>query len=205
MGLRMKWDNAESGNQLGKHSNGLVPTEINVYLPASINTVVAGIPITFDDFFCGIEDIDTSKSIVYWTLVGGMDVSAAKLTAVPGLGGLENWIGDVSVVKLDDAKLSLNLGEYYFKADTNVKLFEDLDMGSLLLEVGKFPYTCVLLGMDNEPAAGIRFVGTLGPDWKFGESSLKSQTTGELDLINRFFGIQGKSEFDIRFKVWVIS
>ena len=205
MGLRMKWDNAESGNQLGKHSNGLVPTEINIYLPASINTVVAGIPITFDDFFCGIEDIDTSKSIVYWTLVGGMDVSAAKLTAVPGLGGLENWIGDVSVVKFDEAKLSIKLGDCYFKADTKVKIFEDLDMGSLMLEVGKFPYTSTLLGMDNEPVAGMRFVGTMGPDWQFGESSLKAQVTGELDLINRFFGIQGKSEFDIRFKVWVIS
>lgn len=205
LGLRMKWDNADSGDQARRHSNGLVPTEIKIYLPGAIDTIVSGIPITYDNFFCGIEDIDTTKPLIYWTLVGGMDISAAKLSAIPILKGLDKWIGDVSVIKLDNTKLSFSLGECYFKADTKIKLFEELDMGSLLLEVGKFPYTCVLLGMDNEPVAGMRAVSTFGPEWEFGISSLKAQLTGELDLLNKFIGIQGKGEFDLNIKVWVIS
>lgn len=205
LGLQMKWDNPDSGDELTNHSNGLVPTAIKLFLPGAINTVVAGVPITFDDFFCGIDDIDTSKNIKYWTLAGGFDVSVAKLSAIPGFGVLKDWIGDVSAVKLDNVTLSLNLGESYFKADADVKLFEELDMGNMLLEIGKFPYTCRLLGIDNEPVAGFRYVGTYGPDWEFGENSFKAQVTGEVDLLNRFFGFQGRAEYSINFKTWFIS
>lgn len=205
LGLSAKWDNPNSGDRLNSRSNGLVPTEIKLYADFDIDTYVAGVPVTYSDFMLGIEDIDTSKSPLYWTLVGGCDISGAKLSAVPGLSGLDEWIGDVSVLKLDDAKLSLNLGECYVKADASLKLLGELDCGNVLIEMGKFPYSCALLNMSNEPVAGLRFVGTLGPDWKFGESSLKIQVTGEFDAINRFVGLQGKGEFDAKFKVWIIS
>jgi Mg-chelatase subunit ChlD len=205
MRLRLKWDNPDSGDRVRNHSNGLVPTEINVYIPGKIKSAVAGIPITYDSFFFGIEDIDTSKPITKWTLVGGMDVSAVKVSEIPGLAGMKEWIGDVSVLKLDGAKLSLKLGEFFIMAETDVKLFEELDMGNLTLEIGKFPYSCALLGMDNEPVSGFMFRGRLGPDWKFGKSSIKAQVEGELDIMNRFIGIQGKADFDIHFEAWVVS
>lgn len=205
LGLSAKWDNPDSGEGLKSHSNGLVPTEIKLYADFDIDTSVAGVPVTYSDFMLGIEDIDTSKSPVYWTFVGGCDISAAKLSAIPGLGGLEDWIGDVSVLKLDDAKLSLNLGQCYIKADTSLKLFEELDCGNVLIEIGKFSYSCALLKMSEEPVSGLRFIGTIGPDWKFGRSSFKMQVTGEFDAISRFLGLQGKGEFDVKFKVWIIS
>jgi Mg-chelatase subunit ChlD len=205
LGLSAKWDNPDSGDRLTNHSNGLVPTEIKLYADFDVDTYVSGVPVTYSDFMVGIEDIDTSKSPLYWTLVGGCDISAAKLSAIPGLSGLEEWIGDVSVLKLDDAKLSLNLGEFYMKADTTLKLFEELDCGSVLVEMGKFSYTSALLNMNDEAVAGLRFVGTLGPDWQFGKSSLKLQVTGEFDAISKFIGLQGKGEFDAKFKVWIIS
>lgn len=205
LGLSAKWDNPDSGNSLGSHSNGLVPTEFKLYADIDINTSIAGVPVTYGDFMLGIEDIDTSKNPIYWTLVGGCDISAAKLSAIPGVSGLEDWIGDVSVLKLNDAKLSLNLGECYVKAETTLKLFEELNCGNVLIELGKFPYSCVLLNMNNEPVAGLRFVGTLGPDWRFGESSLKLQLTGEFDGLSKFIGIQGKGSFDAKFKVWIVS
>ncbi|HEX2938933.1 MAG TPA: hypothetical protein VHO66_08450, partial [Ruminiclostridium sp.] len=205
LGLSAKWDNPDSGNTLNSHSNGLVPTELKLYVDSDVNTVVAGVPVTYSDFMLGIEDIDTSKNPIYWTLVGGCDVSTAKISAIPGMSGLKDWIGDVSVLALDDAKLSLRLGECYIRAETTLKLFGELNCGNVLIEMGKFPYTCALLNMSNEPVAGLRFAGTLGPDWKFGQSSLKLQVTGEFDGLSKFIGIQGKGSFDAKFKVWIVS
>ncbi len=205
LGLSARWDNPDSGNTSGSHSNGLVPTEFKLYADNDIHTSIAGVPVTYSDFMLGIEDIDTSKSPIYWTFVGGCDISAAKLSAIPGMGGLKDWIGDVSVLKLDDAKLSFNLGEFHIKAETSLKLFEELDCGAVSIEMGKFPYTCALLKMDNEPVSGLRFVGTLGPDWRFGKSYIKLQLTGEFDALSKFIGIQGYGTFDAKFKVWIVS
>ena len=196
-GLYLGWKNS---------GNGLIPTDIRVTIPLDkVETVFAGVPVTYSNFMIGVENIDISKNPVYWTLVGGMDISAAKISSVSGLKGLSDWIGDVSVVKLDKAKVSLTLGDFYLKAEGNFKILEELDTGNITLEMGKFTYTNKLLGLKDEPASGVRLSASIGPNWKLGRrGSLKAQITGEIGIMTKFIGFYGKGEVEAELDLWII-
>ncbi len=203
-GLSLKWDNPADYANLGTHSNGLVPTEVKLYIDADINSTIAGVPVTWSDFSLGLVDIDTSKSPFYWVLEGGFNLSAVKVTAYKPLKGLEDYFGDVSVLKLDDAKVKLRLGNFYLGAEGEFKLLEELNVGEVEMDLGMFSYTSRLLNMNNEDVVGIRAKATIGPEWEFGKSKIELQGSVEIDGINRFIGVQGKVEFELTLKLWIV-
>ena len=208
-GISAKWDSPDDGDTLNKHNNGLVPTQVKLYADFDVNTIVAGIPITYSKFVAGIEDIDTSKSPVYWTLVGGCNISAAKLTALKSLTSLSDYLGDVSVMELSGAKLTLNFGKGLLTASSKLKLLGGIDCGSIDVKMGKFPYKSSLLGMDNEPVSGLTARLEIGPTWKMEHGLYKINLTirgsGELDAINKFIGAQFGGHFNAVFKLWIVQ
>lgn len=205
MGLSMKWKGSDEEAQLEGKNKGLTLSEVKLYADGDVNAVVAGIPMTFSKFKIGIEDIDTSQNPLYWNMVGGCDISVAKIKTISRLAGLEKWLGDISLIKLEDTTLSLCLGDWYIGMDTELKLFEELDFGKIKIEIGKFYYDSALLNMSNEPVFGLRGETEIGPDWHFLNNRLKLQIAAETDLLSKFLGIQGRGAIDVNIKLWIIS
>ncbi len=206
--LSMKWG-TPGGDSLDQTSNGLVPTEIILGIDKDINSTIAGVPVTWSDFKLGLTNINTSLSPIYWTLQGGFDLSAVKLTAYKPLKGLEDYIGDVSIVKLDDATVSLCLGDMYLGAKADVKFLEELKFGDIEIDLGKFTYQSKLLGMSRQEVVGLRAkVGVSNgvPDeWNFKGSTIKFNASAEIDLLSRFFGVQFTGDFEAKVKVWIVK
>ncbi len=105
-----------------------------------INVYIYGIPvITIDDFKLGVEDLsrlDTNdwSTILYAELVGSADVSLAKISSI--CPGLENFIDDVALLKLDDLTLAIRLREFRIRSEATVKLLKYIEIGKASLQLG---------------------------------------------------------------------
>jgi hypothetical protein len=209
LGILLKWDSPDDGDTLGKHNNGLIPTEIMLYADVDVTTVVAGVPITYSKFQLGVKDIDSSKSPVYWTFVGGCNISAAKLSTIGSLKSLDEYLGDISIFELSDVRLTFNLGETCLTASAKQKLLKVIDFGSIEMKLGKFSYVCSLLGMNNEPVSGLMVRSETGPSWKMEYNLYKINLTirgsAEFDAFNKFIGVQYSAKFNVALKLWIIK
>jgi Mg-chelatase subunit ChlD len=193
LGFSLKW----SGN--------LVPEEVRLYCDADLNTNFSGVPVTFSDFELAISDIDTTKSVLYWMLEGKTKISVAKVSGV--LPKLEKYIGDVEFCSLDNTTLKFSFGQRYISASTELKLFEDIKVGSLLIECGKFSYTNYLLDMDDVSTSGLRVVVSRDLDWSNKDKNCNINMTGEVELTitDQYIGGMITGECDIEVKWWVFK
>ncbi len=191
LGFSLKWD----GN--------LVPKEVRLYADFDLKTTISGVPITFSDFMLGLTNIDISKNILHWQFEGSMDVSAAKVSSV--LPKLEKWIGDVSVFKLDNAKLAFSLGKKYISVSTDAKLFSKITLAKILIEAGNFKYTNLLLNMDNEEVKGLHADLKLGIMWESNNCDIDLSGRTDLSVTNKLLGITVSGECDLDIKWWAFK
>ncbi|NLL67615.1 MAG: hypothetical protein GX236_07955, partial [Clostridiaceae bacterium] len=189
IGFSIKWDGS------------LVPKDVRLYADIDLNTTISGVPVTFSDFMLGLTGIDTKFSS--WQFEGSMDVSAAKVSSV--LPKLEKWIGDVSVLKLDDAKLAFSPGKKYISVSTDAKLFNKITLAKILIEAGNFKYTNLLLNMDNEEVKGLHSNVKLGIMWKSDNCDIDLSGRTDLSVTDKLIGatVTGKCDLDIRW--WVFK
>jgi Mg-chelatase subunit ChlD len=192
--LEWKWGN--------KEHPGFICDEVKLYADFDINANVGGVPITFHDFMVGIKGMSEPNPLK-WTLMGGMDVSAVKVDAM--LPGIKKWIGDVSVLKADDAELNLRMWEPYVKASTTFKMFEYVDLGSVVIEMGKFEYTNKLLGLSDEGVWGLRAKFTNGIAWHLDNCDIALQGSSELALVTRFCGVTVTGNADLDVHWWIFT
>lgn len=188
-----------------KWSGSLVPQEIRLYCDADLNTNFSGVPVTFSDFELAISDIDTTKSVLYWMLEGKTKISVAKVSGV--LPKLEKYIGDVEFCSLDNTTLKFSFGQRYISASTEFKLFEDIKVGSLLIECGKFSYTNELLDMEGVSTSGLRVVVSRDLDWSNKDKNCDINMTGEVEMTiaDQYIGAMITGECDIEVKWWVFK
>ncbi len=209
VGVSAKWDSPDDGDSLSGKGNGLVPTMVKLYADIPVNTVIASVPVTFSGFSLGVEDIDISKNPFHWTLAGGCDIEAAKLSSVESLKGLTEYFGDVSVVSLDGAELKLSLGECFIKAKTKVKLLSKIDCGSVEINMGNFDYQSTLLNMDKQKVSGLMAKVSAGTDWDMKKGAFSVNVdikgSGEIDITNRFIGAQFSGSFKVDVKLWIVK
>lgn len=191
VGISLKWDGS------------LVPKEVHLYADVNINTTVSGVPVTYSNFSLGLTDINVKTNILNWKFEGGMDVSAAKVSAM--LPKLEKWTGDVSVLKLEKAKLSFSLGKKYIGVSTDVKLFEEIKIAKALIEAGNFSYTNQLLNMSSEDATGLHAALTLGIMWESSNCNIDLSGTGDLAVANKVIGVTMTGTCDISVNWWVFE
>ena len=193
LGFSLKW----SGN--------LVPQEIRLYCDADLNTNFSGVPVTFSDFELAVSDIDTTKSVLHWMLEGKTKITVAKVSAV--LPKLEKYIGNVEFLSLDNTTLKFSFGQCYISASTEFKLFEDIKIGSVLIECGKFSYTNYLLDMDGVSTNGLRVVISRDLDWSNEDKNCNINMTGEVELTvtDQYLGGMVTGECDIEVKWWVFK
>ncbi len=169
-----------------------------IFCDKDINTTISAVPVTFSDFQLGVTDLG-EKGLSGMTLEGGCKISVAKVSAL--MPKLEDFVGDVSFLSLEDVKLSLSFGQQYIGLSAKAKLLETVEIGSADIRLGmQLPYSNPLLGYDDETVAG--FVGAFTAGLKYDGNNLKLDMTngGELALTNQVLGltVEGKLKYEIR-------
>jgi hypothetical protein len=191
LGISLTWENS------------LIPKEVRLYADFEINSTISGVPVTYSDFELGLSDIDVNQSIFDWKLDGSMSVSAMKIGSL--LPKLDQWIGDVCVFELQDAKLAFSLGQRYIGVSANLKLFGEITLASVLLEAGNLQYTNDLLNMENEDAFGLHAALMLGAQWESGNCSIDLSGEADLSLTNKLVGLTLTGTADIDLRWWVFE
>ena len=177
----------------------LADKDINVYL--------GNIPATLSDFQLGLQDLSKINLSEDWTslfsaeLVGSMDISFAKISAY--CKGLEKYVGDVSLFKLDDCTLGFRLKEFRIRAEATAKLLEFVELGSAKAQLGfGLDYENPLFVVQDEPN-GMTIEVTFGP--KIDEDNFLLELTGTIGLAitDQVIGLSAKGEFHIKLGWWI--
>lgn len=181
---------------------GLKLSEIKLYADFDLNAVISGVPITFSDFHLGASDLEGSP--LEHVLEGGMDVSAVSISSI--LPGLENWIGDLSILKLDDATLKYSFLKPYIGVSTDMNILEYIQISSMDIEAGTFKYSNWMLGLDEVSVIGFKSCNSyssLGANWVASNCNINLNIEGSANIIDRFIGIHGKGKCHIDVGWWV--
>ncbi len=199
LSLLLEWTSRDDD----KGAQHLVPKQVMIGADFTIKSTIGPVPVTYSDFKIGLDDIDPNKNILYWTLVGSFDLGVAKVSDyVPGL---EKWIKDPAILKLDDVTARLSLGQIYVGVSAKAKIIEKIDVGSIEIEFGKIPFNCVLLDLEDVESYGARAELTAGIDWHADNVDVTMQGSAALNLHTALFGIEVGGEIDISLRWWIFE
>ena len=217
--IKLMFLDAEGFGLSAKWNNALLPNEVMIHADFDINTNISGVPITFSDFGIGFTDmlynekdsqynpdtltgIKNVKPITSWTLKGQADISACKVSAL--IPGIEKYIDDVSVLKLDDTTIEMCLAEPYMGFNTELKLLEDITLGKLSLKAGNFDYENEILGIDEKVCG---FVGktTAGIIWETDNVDVDISASTEISITDEFVGVSAEGNLTVDLRWWVFE
>jgi len=165
--------------------------KFSVTLDFPVTVTMGGVPVTFSDFMLGAEDIAEAvekKRFSAVTLKGGLSISAYDISAI--CPPLEEFVGDVSLLSLDETEFALKFKPMMFKASTEMKFLEQITLAKSELEVGTFEYSNGMLGLAPTDVSGMRAALTQGFMWELDNLEFNISATGEIDALSRFFGVQ---------------
>ena len=186
-----------------KWSGDLVPSEVRLYCDVDLNTNISGVPVTFSDFELALSDIDANKSVLYWMLEGKTKISVASVSAV--LPKLDEYIGDVAFCSFDKTTLKFSFGQRYISASTELKLFDKVKVGSVLIEMGKFSYSNELLNMQGVSTSGLRVVVERGLDWDSSNCDINMTGQVEATMTDQYIGVMVTGNCSVEVKWWVFK
>ncbi len=201
MKLSLEWGKRANDSGLDK----LLPKSVNFEAGAvgKIPATIAGIPVEFTDFKVGIEDIDPNQNIFSWKLTGSFDLHTTKLSSI--FPGLDKYIKDPEMVKLNDTKISLSFGQKFFSISTELQVLEAITLGKVSLEAGKLTYTNELLDMYSVDTSGIVGSLTTGLIWKTDNVNVNITGTDIINLHSKFIGLECQGKLDIKIEWWVFE
>ncbi len=191
------------GLELAWKAGGL--DKAKIYADFDVDTVICGVPTTFSDFSLGASGIagDGLKSL---TLEGGCKISFVKVS--DKWPGLEKYLGDVSVLSLDDVELKFRFYTPYISLSAKLKFIEKVEIGHASIMLGSdLPYTNDLIGITGGGVNGI--VGEVGTGIKYqspGENvDIDIGASGELALTNVVCGFTVKGNIKVIVKWWLLE
>lgn len=197
--LLLEWGSRDDD----KGTQHLAPKQVMIGADFTVKSTIGPVPVTYSDFKLGLDDIDPNKSVLKWTLVGSFDLGVSKVSDY--VKGLEKWIDDPAILKLDDVTARLNLGEIYVSVSAKAQIIEKIDVGSIEIEFGKIPFTCVLLDLEDVESYGARAKLTAGVDWHADNVDVTMQGSVALNLHTALFGIEVGGEVDISLRWWIFE
>lgn len=173
-----------------------------IYADFDVDTVISGVPVTFSDFSLGVSGL--KDGIQNMMLEGGCKVSFVKISKF--LPGLETYLGDFSVLSLEDVSLALRFGKPYIKLEATLNFLEEVELGHAKLELGLgIPYSNEMIHYDDESVNGI--VGEVGTGIKVDTDRIKIDigTSGQLALTDKVMAATagGKCNYDI--DLWIVG
>ena len=173
-----------------------------IYADKKITKVISGVPITFSDFKLGVTDL-ADKGLESMMLEGSADISTAKISDI--FKGLEKFIDDAPVLKLDDVTMKLRFGRPYISLDTKAKLFDAVDLGKASVELGMdIPYNNSLIDYSGTEING--FVGRISAGLKFKAliTDIDVSGSGELAVSDQVVGATFKGNVSVNIEWWIL-
>lgn len=159
-------------------------------IPLTVN--VGPVPVTFSEFSAEASNIAEAwekKNFTKLKIKGSMDVAACDIDDI--MKSLKPFIGDVSLLKADDASIELNMSpSFSILANTKLFFLEIIQIAEAEVQFGQFDYSLPLLQKEMK-VIGFRAMTAKG----FACSDidiLKIDVSGgsEIDLMSRFVGFQ---------------
>lgn len=175
-------------------SVGLKKTQVDsfsVTLDFPVTVTMGGVPVTFSQFMLGAEDIADAvekKNFKAVTIKGGMKISACDISEI--CPPLEEFVGDISLLALDETEFKLRLQPMMFQASTELKLLEQITLAKGELQIGTFEYSNGLLGLSPTEVSGLRAEVKKGFMWELDNLKFDISATGKLNALSRFFGVE---------------
>ena len=168
-------------------------------------------PVTINDFHAGVEGLagetqnaSMSSRLLGATWYGQCDVNFFKLNEIiPGLSSFLGDILDISILALDDTRLSLTLSNWNVSLDTTAVLLEVLTLGKLEVDIGHYNYGNYLLGINDSEVAGVHAAISNDLNLDFG-NNLKFNVSGssQVDINGKFAGLMCRGAVDYNIKIF---
>lgn len=185
-----------------EETKGIKIDKLILGVDREFTTKIYGINVTFSDFKLGIEDVNYDN-FFKTTLKGQFDADIMKIKDDWKL--MKKFFGDISFFGLNDATISVCLGDVNLKAETDLYLLEK-NIAKAEIEIGKMDYTNSLLGMNQESAVGIRAaVKNLGVNIDTKNLDLSAACGAEISFVTRFFGLNMNGGFTCDAQLWVFQ
>ena len=168
-------------------------------------------PVTINDFHAGVEGLSGEEQnasigsrLLGATWYGQCDVNFFKLNEIiPGLDSLLGDILDITILALDDTRLSLTLSNWNVSLDTTAVLLEVVTLGKLEVDIGHYNYGNYLLGLDSSEVAGVHAAISNDLNLDFG-NNLKFNVSGssQVDINDKFAGLMSRGAVDYNIKIF---
>ena len=139
-------------------------------------------------------------------LEGSFDAEIGKVSSV--FPKLEEFIGDVSLLKFDDTTISLGLKDGRFSAygGTSVKLLGSIDVAKVDVNVGRFTFDNYLLKKYGRKTDGIQVKVKAGIMYSPSDMvDVDVSGTGEIDSHTLFVGVDVSGQARVNFHWWWIN
>lgn len=186
-----------------KSDPGIKFDELMFYADVDVPMKGSPVDLTFSGFRVGVKGMSEDNPL----FVGGCDISAYKLKSL--MPGIEKWLGDiadVSVVSADDTEISFGLKSPYIKAETTIHCLKYIELGGVSVELGKFPYTNILLGLEDETVYGLSAKVKAGPAIHVANCDISMQGEVEVTGTNRAIVLPGVAgNIDIAVNWWIFT
>ena len=186
---------------------GRTADKFSLTVDKEVTTTMGGVPITFGDFTLGASDIADAirtKNFLAIKIEGSLDISACDVTAI--FPELKKYIGDVSLLSMDDTGFVLDLQPLCFSATATLDLFEKIQLMAVNMNVGTFDYEgTTLLDIYGQQVSGIEITIEKGIEWEI--KNVNVDITSQVDFIavNRFFGVGiNNATLSIDIKWWIL-
>lgn len=186
---------------------GFIPDEFLLILDKDVSVTMGGVPLTFGKFKFGAEDLAPAlqkRNLKLLKIAGGLDIAAAKVSEY--FPKLVKFVGDISLFSMPDTEMKLDLQPLGFSAEAKLKFLETIQLLKAQVNIGSFEYSNELLELDAATVSGLRAALSAGFNWETEDCKVDISATGELDALNRFFGIQVKdARVLVDVKWWLFS
>lgn len=167
------------------------------------------VPLTFSDFAGGLKDMSSEagfskERLLNSTLSLQTKLSCAKLSS--WFPKLNKYFGDISLLSTDDLELQLSVGRGYFSIKSDLLFLEEIKLANVEAELGNFPYTNTMLGLEDVDVEGFRFYRKQGIMYdKLKGLEVDLSVNSEFSAHSRFFGFKGGATGKLLLEWWLFD
>lgn len=182
---------------------------VQLHLDRDFTKMAGPVPITFSDFSLGFTGMASTtlnasnETVSDLTLVGKMDISACKVSAV--VPKLKKYVGDASLLKVPQATFTCALKHFSVGATAKLTMLDCVELLEAKVMLGNHNFSSPMLGLDQTNVSGIYVSLAKGFSWDAHNLMVSIKGTGELVINNRFVGASYTGNADLEMNWWIFE